>query len=186
MEGDRELIQIVDAALAEAVRKSGPWLACRPGCSECCLGPFAITQLDAARLRRGLTELSAADPARAGRVRQRAREAVTRMPQVPRQMLEGEDLQALLDAVPDDEPCPALDLQTGTCDLYAARPVTCRLFGPPILWGPGAAGVCQLCFQGATDEEIAACEVPADIAAREEELLRQCEPGETLVALALV
>ena len=72
MHGDREFIQIVDAALAEAVQKSGAWLVCRPGCCECCLGPFAITQLDAARLRTGLQELATKDPARAARVRQRA------------------------------------------------------------------------------------------------------------------
>src|SRR5690242_261004 len=45
--GDRAFIQIVDAATAEAARRSGPWLACRPGCTQCCIGPFPITQLDA-------------------------------------------------------------------------------------------------------------------------------------------
>ena len=29
----------------------------------------------------------------------------------------------------DDVPCPALDPETGGCDLYAARPITCRTFG---------------------------------------------------------
>ena len=48
---DAALIQIVDAALAEAARKAGPWLACRLGCTECCMGPFAITPSDAERLR---------------------------------------------------------------------------------------------------------------------------------------
>ena len=28
---DQKLIQIVDSALAEATRRSGKWLACRPG-----------------------------------------------------------------------------------------------------------------------------------------------------------
>ena len=59
VDGDRAFIQIVDAALAEAARKSGAWLVCRPGCCECCIGPFAITQLDAKRLRTGLAELEA-------------------------------------------------------------------------------------------------------------------------------
>ena len=53
---DRELIQIVDAAMAEAARLGGAWLVCRPGCAECCLGPFPITQLDARRLREGLAD----------------------------------------------------------------------------------------------------------------------------------
>jgi Fe-S-cluster containining protein len=183
MQGDREFIQIVDRALDEAAQKSGPWLVCRPGCSECCMGPFAITQLDAARLRAGLAQLEAYDPARAARVRQRARETAGRMPQLP-------EFEELLAALPDDEPCPVLDPQTGTCDLYAARPVTCRVFGPPVRWGGDALGVCELCFDGASEDEIAACEVQLDIAKMEADLLRESErstgvQGPTLVALAL-
>ncbi len=48
------LIQIVDAALASAVARSGPHLVCRPGCSQCCHGVFQITALDAQRLRKRL------------------------------------------------------------------------------------------------------------------------------------
>ena len=73
--GDSALIRIVDAALAEAVRLSGARLACRPGCTGCCMGPFPITQLDARRLREGLAELEACDPTRAGDVRERARQS---------------------------------------------------------------------------------------------------------------
>jgi Fe-S-cluster containining protein len=171
MAGDETLIQVVDAALAEAARNSGPWLVCRPGCTGCCMGPFPITQLDARRLREGLAELASRDPQRAARVRERARQAV-----------------AL--AVTDDDPCPALDPSTGTCDLYAARPITCRIFGPPVRYGAGAVGVCELCFQGASDEEIAACAVEVD-PGLESQLLNELEEstgvrGETSVALALV
>ena len=162
--GDRALIQIVDAALAEAARKSGPWLVCRPGCTQCCMGEFPITRLDALRLRRGLAELDEQEPDRAARVRQRAREA----------------------AGTDDEPCPALDPGTGTCDLYAARPVTCRTFGPPVRCGSEAVGVCELCYHGATDEEIAACEVEIDADNLEGALLDELEPGETTVTEALL
>ncbi|HJX83448.1 MAG TPA: YkgJ family cysteine cluster protein, partial [Candidatus Angelobacter sp.] len=77
--GDRELVQIIDSALAEAARKSGEWLVCRPGCTQCCMGPFAINQLDATRLRQGLIELETRDPQRAARVRERARESVARL-----------------------------------------------------------------------------------------------------------
>src|SRR5579864_5357306 len=76
---DSELIQIVDAALADATRRSGKWLACRVGCTQCCIGVFAINQLDASRLRAGLNDLESREPARAARVRARAREAVARL-----------------------------------------------------------------------------------------------------------
>src|SRR5208337_1296612 len=76
---DGALIQIVDAALADASRRSGDWLVCRPGCTQCCIGVFPINQLDAGRLRRGLADLDKRAPQRAGRVRERAREAVARL-----------------------------------------------------------------------------------------------------------
>src|SRR5262244_639187 len=76
---DRELVQIVDAALAEAARKSGEWLVCRKGCTQCCFGPFPISQLDVARLRQGLVDLEKNDPRRAAQVRERARQSWARL-----------------------------------------------------------------------------------------------------------
>jgi Fe-S-cluster containining protein len=61
----------------------------------------------------------------------------------------------------NDEVCPALDPQSGTCDLYAARPMTCRVFGPPVR-SEGGLGVCELCYHCATAEEIASCEMVPD------------------------
>ncbi len=194
--GDRALVQIVNAALAEAARKSGPWLVCRPGCFQCCLGPFPITQLDARRLRQGLAGLEAADPGRAARVRERARQAVARIagdfPGDPSTGLldEGEGVEDRFPDQMDDDPCPALDPETGTCDLYAARPITCRAFGPPVRCGSDAVGVCELCFVGASDEEIAACEVDLDPDGVESRLLEELENstgtrGRTIVAFSL-
>src|SRR5262249_58064237 len=77
--GDRALIQIVDTAMAEAARKSGPWLVCRLGCTQCCIGAFPISQLDSLRLQPGLAELAGQDPERALRVRARASESVARI-----------------------------------------------------------------------------------------------------------
>jgi Fe-S-cluster containining protein len=63
----------------------------------------------------------------------------------------------------DEEPCPALDRETGTCDLYAWRPLTCRTFGPPVRCESGGLAVCELCFDGATAQEIEACVVDLDV-----------------------
>jgi Fe-S-cluster containining protein len=195
--GDQQLVQIVDAALAEAARKSGDWLACRKGCTQCCHGPFPISQLDVARLRQGLSELERSDPERARRVRERAREAVTRLtPGFPGNAQTGilnddEEAEERFAGFADDEPCPALDLETGACDLYTARPMTCRTFGPPVRSGPeGALGVCELCYHGATDEQIAAYEMVPDPENLEEKLLRELErktgkSGSTIVAWSL-
>ncbi len=184
MTGDSELIQIVDAALAEAAGKAGAWLKCRPGCYECCLGVFEISELDAQRLRQGLRDLEAHDAARAGRVRERAGEAAARL----RRVYPGDTARlAINDAADDDEPCPALDPATGTCDLYESRPLACRTFGPAIRLG-GAVGTCELCFPGATEEEIAECAVELDSDALEMPFLQQLagpQSSPTVVALAL-
>ena len=110
MSGDEALIRIVDAALAEAARKSGPWLVCRPGCTGCCMGPFPITQLDARRLREGLAELERRDRERAAGVRERARLAVARiLPDFPGDAAtgvlgEGEEAEEQFAALAEDGP----------------------------------------------------------------------------------
>jgi Fe-S-cluster containining protein len=193
--GDQALVQIVDAALADSARRSGKWLACRPGCSQCCMGVFAINQLDALRLRNGLAQLELHDPPRAARVRERARQAVARLsPEFPGNPATGvlddssEAAQRWNDFAPD-EPCPALDPATGTCELYESRPLLCRTFGPPIM-DEGDLGVCELCFDGATDEQIAAAEMHPDPNNLEAALLKEAETttglrGETIIAFAL-
>jgi Fe-S-cluster containining protein len=189
------LVQIVDSALAEAGRRSGKWLVCRPGCTQCCIGVFPINQLDATRLRKGLTSLQGFAPERALRVRQRARESVARLSKdfpgdADSGLLdEGDDAEERFAEFANDEPCPALDPQTGLCELYEARPMTCRVFGPPVRSEDGL-GVCELCFQGATDKEIAACEMNADPEDMESTLLRKLEKttgvhGQTIVAFCL-
>ena len=195
---DQKLIQIVDTALAEAARKSGDWLVCRKGCTQCCYGPFAISQLDAMRLRKGLAELKKSDPQRAAAVQLRAQEAITRLlpdfPGDPNTGILGEDEQAEaeFEDFANDEPCPALDPATGGCDLYSARPMTCRTFGPPVRSGPEEGlAVCELCYHGASDQQIADCEMSPDPDNLEEKLIAQAEKitgrrGNTIVAFCLV
>jgi Fe-S-cluster containining protein len=193
--GDTQLVQIIDAALADAARRSGGWLACRPGCTQCCVGVFAIHQLDAERLRHGLRELSSTWPERAEAVRERARVAVERLksgfPGDPVNGLLGEsdEDQAEFVDFANEEICPALDADTGLCDLYLHRPMTCRVFGPPVASEEGLS-VCELCYHGATEEQIAACEMTADPERVEDALLAEFEQstgrrGRTLVAFAL-
>jgi len=192
---DQGLIQIVDSALAEAVRRSGEWLICRPGCTQCCIGAFPINQLDALRLRRGLADLELSGPERAEAVRRRARESVARLsgdfPGDPVSGIldEGDDAADRFSDFANDEPCPALDPETGNCELYESRPMTCRAFGPPVRSEDGL-GVCELCYHGASDEEIAACEMEPDPDDLESALLKTVEDsagtrGNTIIAFCL-
>ncbi len=67
--------------------------------------------------------------------------------------------------------------------------MTCRVFGPPVRSEDGL-GVCELCFQGASEEEIAACEMKPDPENLESRLLAQLEKnsgthGNTIIAFCL-
>jgi Fe-S-cluster containining protein len=192
---DKQLIQIVDAALADATRRSGEWLVCRVGCTQCCVGVFAISQLDALRLRHGFRELARANPPKASALRKRARESVARLagefPGNSRTGILGDDESSLerFEDFGDDEVCPALSPETGECELYASRPMTCRVFGPPIR-SEGGLGVCELCYHGATPQQIAACELVTGTDDLEEALNAAAEKntrtrGQTTVAFCL-
>ena len=191
------MIQIVNTALADAFQKSSSWLACKPGCSQCCHGVFAINQLDAIRLRKGLAELETRDPERAARIRQRVLATVTRLSEdYPGDPVSGvldeddtDEAAKRWDDFANEEPCPVLDPATGRCELYEFRPVTCRTFGPA-LKTDGDLGHCELCFVGATDQEVAAAEMHPDPnnlqATLVEELQKTTgECGETIIAFAL-
>src|ERR1700719_2945386 len=70
---DRELVEITATALADAAQRAGDWLVCRPGCTPCCHGAFAINALDAARLKTGIDALRADHPQLAKSIEHRAR-----------------------------------------------------------------------------------------------------------------
>jgi len=191
------LIQIVDAAVADAVRRSGTHLACRVGCTQCCTGVFDISQQDAVRLRDALDALTRSDPARAQRIRTRVAASSARLePDFPGNHINGilaEDdaSRAFFDEeFAEDEVCPVLDPATGACDLYAARPILCRTFGPAMRDEDGNLAACELCYTTATEEEIAACEVDPHIAIEEERSNDAFNTahnlvGETIIAFAL-
>ncbi len=191
-----DLIQIVTAALADATARSGDWLKCRPGCSQCCVGVFPIRWQDADRLRAGLIALAEADPERAARVRARTASALTRLdPWFPGDVATGVlgdsyEEAILFEEFANDEPCPALDFEHGTCDLYESRPVLCRTFGPPMRTEEGNLATCELCYIEATTEEIERCELDPAIPAIEARSNEEYEAatgrrGETLIAYAL-
>jgi Fe-S-cluster containining protein len=191
--GDRELVQIVDAALADAARRAGPWLVCRLGCTQCCVGAFAINALDVLRLREGMAELRKSDPVLAAAIERRAMAWIAEHgPAFPGDAASGvlgssESEQERFEEFANDAVCPALDAATGRCDVYTWRPMTCRVFGPPVRMGDGdALGHCELCFNGASDAEVKACEMPVPHELESELIEETGSEADTVVAYALL
>ncbi len=200
MEPAYGLIKIVANAMADATARSGDWLKCRPGCSQCCVGVFPIGWQDADRIRKGLVALIDVDPERGARVKARVASALARLdPWFPGDVATGvlgESYEEviLFEEFANNEPCPALDLSQGadlgTCDLYASRPILCRTFGPPMRTEEDNLATCELCYIGASTEEIERCELDPAIPGLEEESNAAYEAatgkrGETLIAYAL-
>jgi len=185
----------VDAAVAEGEARCGARLDYGRACPACCLGPFPINRLDVLRLRRGLLALAAQEPERAAAIVGAAADAVRDYaPHFPGDAATGRlvDEPSGRDAFFarfSRRPCPALDLASGRCQLYAARPITCRTFGPPVRLSGLDMEACAPCFSGTADEQ-ASCRVPLDTGGQEDTLLDRLEEeegdqGETVIAHAL-
>ena len=102
----KHLMSLLDAFFRRARNHSGSEIKCGAGCSECCSSvfPAEITRVEAAVIREHVATLT-----------EQARLA----------------LAATVRAHPwakEGEPCPALGTD-GHCQIYAARPMTCRGWG---------------------------------------------------------
>ena len=196
---DAELVQIVDAALGDAARRAGEGLACRVGCTQCCHGAFVINALDAARLGAGMAVLRETEPGLAAEIERRARGWIAEHgADFPGDLKTGRlgetaEEQERFEEFANEAACPALDPGTGRCDVYAWRPMTCRVFGPPVRMdgegkdgSGGGLGHCELCFVGAGQDVVEACEMAVPHELEAAVLDEVGDAGETVVAFAVL
>jgi len=84
---------------------------------------------------------------------------------------------------------PALEPDTGRCELYAHRPIACRTFGPPMRIEGDDLPPCRLCFVGASETEVDAARGRLDCHASRSRWSAPSSSrgpaGETLIAFAL-
>ena len=134
------LLQRIDRWFEQTAERHPGVIPCRSGCSACCHGPFDISVADALLLREGLALLPAAN-------RAQARERATELLELMRELEPGWEApfdvraigEARFDALTDAlaaEPCPLLD-EAGRCQVYAHRPLVCRLIGLPMVTAGG-------------------------------------------------
>ncbi len=143
----------------EAARETTPGeVACRAGCFGCCIGLFEFSLAEAALVRSGVAALP--DEVRAdvlARARRIVTESVRAFPgDAARGLLDPERTEAADDAyfeVVADRACPMLELPSGSCRIYSARPITCRTYG--FAWAKDGAVIhppCGLNLPGASAE----------------------------------
>ena len=95
--GDQKLVQIIDAALADTARRSGEWLVCKLGCTQCCIRRF--------RHQSTRRATSAARTRRYSKPRARTRRA--------NQERARDSVERLMDEFPGDPQTGVLDEATG-------------------------------------------------------------------------
>jgi Fe-S-cluster containining protein len=170
----RALLASVDAWFARVAARFPSQVACRRGCSDCCLGLFDVTPLDAALLRAGLPALA---PEPRESVRAAAGAIVERIAAAEPRLAGRSDLAPLGDAAIDaladalgPVPCPLLD-PAGACLLYADRPLVCRLNGIPVVDLQGRA----IAPEGCTRNALAAGDAPPGVIGLDARALRREE-----------
>lgn len=135
-------LERVDAWFGAVAERHAGVIPCRPGCCDCCKGPFDITGADALLLQEGLKTLDAEARRAVGR---RADALLARLRDLAPEWeplwdladIGEERFDAMVDALAD-EPCPLLD-EAGRCRVYAFRPLVCRLMGLPMMTATGVA-----------------------------------------------
>ncbi|MBL8218964.1 MAG: YkgJ family cysteine cluster protein [Bryobacterales bacterium] len=188
------MLRIIDEPLALAAERAGEGMHCRKGCFGCCIGPFPITLMDAARLRAGLAALP---EEQRERIVQRAEQAVAELRNLG---YPGDGESGLLTFLHAEEilfappyltlPCPVLDLESGACTLYEYRPIACRTYGLAITLDGKRMPHCPLNYKDVPGEAIEAARVEIETsaagkAALDEFLTSGGREGQTVIAFAL-
>ncbi len=122
-----------DMAFAQVAVSFPKEVRCGSGCDDCCRAVFDLTPAEALALALAFRRL----PRNARReALRRAEKAEAEFDQVARRALNQAPEERLLTFSRARVVCPLLE--KGRCLLYAARPLTCRLYGIPVASGDGA------------------------------------------------
>lgn len=136
----QQLLERLDQWFSEVRQRHPGVIPCKAGCTACCHGPFDISPADVRLLEEGLAQLS---PEVRQQVRTRGAALLDRMRALEPgwtapwdvRDLDDERFDRLAEALAD-VPCPLLDA-AGACQVYAHRPMVCRLIGLPMMTAEG-------------------------------------------------
>ena len=131
------IVDQVDAVFKKVHEEHQECVRCRVGCSDCCHALFDLTLIEALYIKTQFDKMFE-DSARA-LVIERANEADRAVYRLKRQAFRDHENgkpenQILEEMAAQRIRCPLLN-SDDQCDLYAHRPLTCRLYGIPTVIG---------------------------------------------------
>lgn len=137
----RAIVDQVDAVFKKVKEEHQECVSCKVGCSDCCHALFDLTLIEALYIKNQFDKVFEKGDDRA-LIIERANEADRAVYRLKRQAFKDHE-----DGKPENEileematrrvRCPLLNADD-KCDMYADRPITCRLYGVPTVIGDKA------------------------------------------------
>lgn len=140
-----ELVRQVDAAFEKVQKEYGECVTCKVGCADCCHALFDLTLVEAIYIKNKFDAKFAGENREA--LHEKANKIDREIYKIKRQAHKdfesGKSESEILEEMATLKMrCPLLD-DDDKCQLYDARPITCRLYGVPTVIG-GQGHTCGL------------------------------------------
>lgn len=128
-----QLVRVADDTFDRIQRRHPEGVKCKEGCSDCCHAVFDIALIEALFINARFAHTF--DAATRERLLEKAnradRQAFAMKRQISRELQAGNDARQVMHVVAAQRlRCPFLNA-ADKCDIYAFRPITCRLYGVP-------------------------------------------------------
>lgn len=140
-----ELLRTADAVFEKVQAEYPDCVKCVPGCADCCYAIFDLTLVEALYINHHFQQQF--DEPQKAAILKKANEADRQAFKIKRRAYkereEGKDENTILTEMAEERiRCPLLNSEN-RCELYAQRPITCRLYGVPTAFG-GQGHTCGL------------------------------------------
>jgi len=128
-----QLVSRIDPVFKQVSEQFPECVTCSLGCSDCCHALFDLPLVEAMYLNHKFLRMDEADRMR---VLPRADQADRKVYKIKKRVYQasqaGEETEKVLEKAGKERVrCPLLE-DDDTCAMYAARPITCRLYGLPL------------------------------------------------------
>lgn len=125
------LVNMVDSIVEKVKQEHPTCVNCKKGCTDCCYALFDLTLVEAIYLNHKFLEAFGRDAGMLEKANNADRQVYKLKKQAYRDQEKGKNEVAILaEMAMARVRCPLLN-EREMCDLYAYRPITCRIYGVP-------------------------------------------------------